>query len=1633
MLGAASAAQALSYTVTDLGTLGGTSSSGYGINNSGQVTGWSYTASGFYHAFLYGNGSMTDLGGLGGKSIGSSINDSGQVTGWLDYSAYSHAFLYSNGAMTDLGLLSGDDHSYASSINDSGQVVGVSENFTRGHNRAFLYSNGIMTDLSFGSSYSSATGINNSGQAVGVWILGGAGNVYLYNSGVMTDLGIIGGVNALNGWGGYGINNSGQVVGTSTIAPNSYQAFLYSNGAMTSLGTLGGASSYGYGINGSGQVVGWSTTASNSNHAFLYSNGVMTDLNDLINPASGWTLSYARAINDVGQIVGAGVNPAGASHAFLLTPLENIQKNLGQPMCMNSTGNPVNTGTGNKYQAETDIVAAVPFLSVTRHYNSQFSFPGPFGNNWGLYGAIKVLSATRISAIRPDQKAINFTLGGAVWTTDQDILDKLVQLASGWQLTTADNAVETYDATGKLLTIADRAGRTQTLTYTDGTAGPNGGYVLDASGNSTTTILPAGLLLRVTDATGNALNFGYDASSRIVKMTDPSGGNYLYAYDASSNLTSVTYPDGHQRIYWYNEQINTNNTNLPHALTGITDENGDRYATYQYDTLGRAIVTEHGPNIPAPSGPADKYGLAYNPDGSTTVTDPLGTARTHTFTTVLGVVKSTGVSQPGGSGCSAASSAITYDANGNVASRADFNGHQTCYAYDLARNLETARVEGLATGATCPTNLAAYTPAPNTAERKILTDWDSRFRLPVKRTEAGRETSTAYDSHGNVTSRSIKDTATGQTRTWTTAYTYHPSVPGVLVQKVEDGPRIDVADLTTTDYYAPDETCTGDPLGCRGQVRQITNALGHITTYNEYDANGRVLRTTDPNGLATAYSYSPRGWLLTRSVGSELTRFDYDYVGQLTKLTRPDGSYVNFEYDPAHRLTAIVDQAGNRLAYTLDPQGNRTHEEITGPGGSPVYYAHSRTFDALGRLWQDIGAYNQTATYYYDAQGNLKTIDGARTDVSDVTTHGYDALDRLTQTLNADGGVEQYTPNALDQTTRIVDPANQATAETVDAFGDVTRTQSADTGITTRSYDEAGNLKTETDARGVTVSYSYDALNRVTQKQSSDTATPVYTYAYDTCSKGHLCYIQRNGYFHLYFNYDSHGRLNYQLDNVADVAWLYSMVGYDPYGRLSTVTYPTGRAVTYSYDTQGRISQVATQPQSGSPVTVLARNFFYGYPFAGPQSFSYGNGNGNGFYQSRDQDYRPAYSFDGPRYKLYSYDPAGNVARILDIDNTALTYAYDASGRLVSAIDSASSGFGSLAWTYDRNGNRQSETRNAGTIPYAYSPPNWLYQKGSDTRPRTPNGNTLSTSAASFTYDGYNRLITAQTAAETTAYTYNALGQRLRKINQNGLATSFHYGPDGELLFELDQAGNTKAYVWLDGRPLARIDNDAQIYYYHVDHLGTPQAMSDAAGTTVWKAYYEPFGSATVRVNAVENNLRSPGQYSDRETGLFYNYFRDYDSTTGRYIEVDPIGIAGGLNVYTYVRGNPISRIDPLGLSDVTFDRSAGTITIYDNQGNQVGQYPAGNNTTSTSNGAWPDGTYDYSHYVPHPESGATGPYGSNGNFVFDVPGRTGMGIHSGRKGPQSKTLGCVRTTDDATDFLKRLNQTDPLKTITVK
>ncbi len=324
----------LLYNITDLGTLGGGSSQGLGINASGFVTGWAETNNGVYHAFITNSSEqMTDLGTLGGSnSAGYGINASGQVTGYSDIAnnyGYHTAFVTSpSGTMSNLGSLGGGLRA-GLSINDSGQVTGEADM------TAFITnSSGQVSILSTlpGGSDGRGHSINASGQVTGFSKT--ADDIYhafVTNAdGQIIDLGTLGRNNSSSM--GYGINDSGQVTGQTDVVSGASHAFITNTGGqMVDLGSLDGYyESVGMGINASGQVVGYSytpsfyTTNGSNYHAFVTDNGFMKDINTLlVSSATGWELTNAIGINNSGQITGAGIHN-GLTHAFVLTPVSAV-------------------------------------------------------------------------------------------------------------------------------------------------------------------------------------------------------------------------------------------------------------------------------------------------------------------------------------------------------------------------------------------------------------------------------------------------------------------------------------------------------------------------------------------------------------------------------------------------------------------------------------------------------------------------------------------------------------------------------------------------------------------------------------------------------------------------------------------------------------------------------------------------------------------------------------------------------------------------------------------------------------------------------------------------------------------------------------------------------------------------------------------------------------------------------------------------------------------------------------------------------------------------------------------------------------------------------------------------------------
>ncbi len=1186
------------------------------------------------------------------------------------------------------------------------------------------------------------------------------------------------------------------------------------------------------------------------------------------------------------------------------------EPNLGKPATC--VGNPCNPAIGNKFQVETDYVGPGPYpLKFVRYYNSgnQGDVSAGLGPNWTHTYSRKLRfdSASTpvvITAVREDGKAITFNLIGGVYKPDVTFNSFQFQIVNGtYQLTNPDDEVELYDNQGWLISISNRAGLRHKISYT------------------------AGQISTVTDPVGRVLTITRDSHARIQSVSISGAQTFSYAYstDGYGNLAQVTYADAATRSYHYE------NTSYPNHLTGITDENGQRFATYGYDSGGLVNLSEHADG----AGRVEIVNDTSSGTRNVAVTHFVDTAksemRTYAYQSTLGTALNTALQGAACPSCGPASR--TYDANGNPASSIDWNGNRTDIMFNAPRQLERIRKEGLASD-------GSVTPQTRTIDIEYIVG----YRLPSRMSEPLRITTWTYGApddanpgnRGSVLTKTLQATTdvdgsamfsatlTGSPRTWT--YTYNANGQVLTV----NGPRTDVSDVTTYTYYANNATCTGaSTTGCRGQVATITNAAGHVTRITEYNGSGQPLTIVDPNGLATTLAYDARERLRTRTVGSETTTYDYDSAGQLTKVTLPDGSYLSYSYDAAHRLTGIQDNVGNRIAYTLDLAGNRTQEQVFDPVNT-LAQTRSKVYSSLNRLFQELGATNQTTEYSYDNQGNVTSV---RDPLNHTTSNQYDALNRLKQVTDPALGVTQYGYNGRDALISVTDPRSLVTGYTVDGLGNLTQQASPDAGNTTSTYDAAGNLLTQTDAKGQVTRYSYDTLNRVTLITFHDGSKQTYAYDQGANALGRLSSISETNAANqqtslMQYAYDQRGRVASETRTIAGVAYT-TGYRYDGYGRLDQLTHPSGRTVTYSFDALGRISGVTTTPAGGSAQTIASSITYQ--PFGGSKTVLLGNG--QTYARNYDQDGRiTSYTLGGAQYAI-GYDAASRIEFITETANppNTVTYGYDSLDRLTSAAPPSSA----YGYTYDAVGNRLTRSTGGNTDTYAYSPSS--NRIASITPQSGPlrnfafdaNGSTTADGVNTYAYDPRGRMVQATSSLGVTNYQVNALGQRVRKTNSLG-DTVFHYDIAGHLVAETTPAGAVvREHIWLGDIPIA-VALPSGVRYIHVDHLNTPRLVADAAGTTVWRwDQTEPFGNNPADENpsslgAFDLPLRLPGQYFDKETNLHYNYFRDYDPSIGRYGESDPVGLRGGLNTYAYVGGSPLSGEDPLGLATFCCRRLVG-------------------------------------------------------------------------------------------------------------
>ncbi|MCH8179706.1 MAG: hypothetical protein IIA02_08015 [Proteobacteria bacterium] len=471
----------------------------------------------------------------------------------------------------------------------------------------------------------------------------------------------------------------------------------------------------------------------------------------------------------------------------------------------------------------------------------------------------------------------------------------------------------------------------------------------------------------------------------------------------------------------------------------------------------------------------------------------------------------------------------------------------------------------------------------------------------------------------------VSGNASPDTRTWTYTYNQYGQVLS------EDGPRTDVADTTTYDYWT-DTSFTGeDPKAVghtMGDLKTVTNALGQVTNYTQYDKAGRLLAMGDANGLSTTYTYSPRGFLTSRSLSASgaatrTTTYHHDPRGLLDEVGLPGGVVstsagqagattgrrYTFQYDDAHRLIGMRSASGESVSYTLDNAGNVTREAWKNADGSGAQLIR-REFDALNRLSKHIRQINgqDAATELgYDAQGNPTT-----TQRPQVAAYGessppkevrrYNALDQLTTIEDALNGAAKpttLTPKASDDLQALSAPNGGGWTYLRDGFGQVLRESSSELSGSTpnatvaisQTFDAAGNLVSRVDARGLTQAQQFDALNRLTAVQHTGTGADAsldQSWRWDSspsgaplaCAngQGRLCQIS-TALGTRYLSYDAFGNITGQAQRFAALGsnsaqQVASQWGYDGEDRLSASVGAGNQSVALGRDAEGRASQV---------------------------------------------------------------------------------------------------------------------------------------------------------------------------------------------------------------------------------------------------------------------------------------------------------------------------------------------------------------------------------------------------------------------------------------------------------------------------
>jgi RHS repeat-associated protein len=862
--------------------------------------------------------------------------------------------------------------------------------------------------------------------------------------------------------------------------------------------------------------------------------------------------------------------------------------------------------------------------------------------------------------------------------------------------------------------------------------------------------------------------------------------------------------------------------------------------------------------------------------------------------------------------------------------------------YDGSTTIGTAPTKG---NVTLTQELASYSGTTPTYVQATRSTFDIYGRTLAKYDELDRKTTTAFTptTGGAVTSTVVTDPMGDATTT--TLDLRGEETAGVDPNGRRTDQTFDPLGRLTAVWQTDKSKAAGEPANLKFSYLVSTTAPNVVTTqslrddggydpaYALYDGRLRPRQTQEPASgggrVVTDTFYDSRG-LVTKTNGS----YWNDGTAGTTLLTVTDNTV------PAQTVK-VYDGDERETASILLSYGTEKWRTTTSHGGDRV----AVTPPAGGTA----------TTTIIDAEGRTTEL---RQYTSGSPTGSYDAT--------------KYTYTKAGDPATVTDAAGNVWKYTYDLRGRKVTDSDPDKGTTSTTYDNADQVLTTTDARGTTLAYTYDVLGRKTGEYSGSTSgTQLAAWTFDTLASGTVVkgqpatatrYVDGNAYTTSVNGYDSRYRSLGTTVTIpaaeGSLAGSYKVsTGYTDTGLPLLTTYPAvgglaAETLRYSYDGDGRLQTA----QTGLSTLLTAATYS---PYDEPLQYTLQSVTGKQvaqtfFYDDAtrqltrsvvDRTVSPLHLAD----VNYTYDAAGNVTKIADtpVGGTADTqcFTYDYLRRLASAWTAtnacatapATAIVGGPApywqsWTYDKTGNRLSET-NYNTTSGVGVTSTSTYPAAGATRPHALSTVATGTTSNSFSYDAEGNTIGRTIAGSSQVLTWDAEGN-LTKVVEGSKTTDFVYDADGNRIIRRDPDAVT---LYLGGTEVKLTKSTGAVSatrYYKMgsvtavrttaggltfeaaDRLGTSQLSINATDLTVTQRRYLPFGELRGTVPTWPTGKGYVGGTVDSSTGLTQLGARDYDPDTGRFMSVDPIIDTGDpqqMNAYAYANNTPVTMSDPDG------------------------------------------------------------------------------------------------------------------------